>query len=74
MLTGPYLNTEFIGMYLDSDNEALKSKKIREAINLGFDRKLMVAFLRNNILYSAIFLACMVGAGTRTAPGWPGQR
>ena len=53
MLTGPYLNTEYIGMYLDSDNEALKSKKIREAINLGFDRKLMVAFLRNNIGYAS---------------------
>ena len=53
MLKGPYLNTEYIGMYLDSDNEALKSKKIREAINLGFDRKLMVAFLRNNIGYAS---------------------
>ena len=52
MLKGPYLNTEYIGMYLDSDNEALKSRKIREAINLGFDRKLMVAFLRNNIGYA----------------------
>ena len=53
MLKGPYLNTEYIGMYLDSDNKALKSRKIREAINLGFDRKLMVAFLRNNIGYAS---------------------
>ena len=53
MLKGPYLNTEYIGIYLDSENPALKSIKIREALNIGFDRKLMIAFLRNNIGYEA---------------------
>lgn len=53
MLKGPYLNTEYIGIYLDSKNEAIKSKKIRKAINLGFDRKLMISFLRNNIGYAS---------------------
>ncbi len=51
MLKGPYLNTEYIGMYLDSENPAIQSKKIREALNIGFDRKLMIAYLRNNIGY-----------------------
>ena len=53
MLKGPYLNSEYIGIYLDSKNPAIKSKKIRKALNIGFDRKLMVAFLRNNIGYPA---------------------
>ena len=53
MLKGPYLNSEYIGIYLDSKNPAIKSKKIRKALNIGFDRTLMVAFLRNNIGYPA---------------------
>ena len=53
MLKGPYLNTEYIGIYLDSYNPALQSKKIRQAINIGFDRKLMIAYLRNNVGYPA---------------------
>ena len=53
MLKGPYLNSEYIGIYLDSKNPAIKSKNIRKALNIGFDRKLMVAFLRNNIGYPA---------------------
>jgi peptide/nickel transport system substrate-binding protein len=53
MLKGPYLNTEYIGIYLDSDNSALQSKKIRQAINIAFDRKLMIAYLRNNVGYPA---------------------
>ena len=53
MLKGPYLNTEYIGIYLENDNPAIQSKKIREAINIGFDRKLMIAYLRNNIGYAS---------------------
>ncbi len=53
MLRGPYLNTEYIGIYLENENPAIKSKKIRHAINIGFDRKLMLAYLRNNIGYPA---------------------
>ena len=53
MLKGPYLNTEYIGIYLDSNNQAIQSKKIRKAINIGFDRKLMIAYLRNNVGYPA---------------------
>ena len=46
---GPYLNTEYIGFYLDTKSEAIRSRLIREAINLGFDRKKMITYLRNNI-------------------------
>ena len=51
MLKGPYLNTEYIGIYLENDNPAIQSKNIREALNIGFDRKLMISYLRNNIGY-----------------------
>ena len=46
---GPYLNTEYLGFYLDSPSAVIQSPLIREAINIGFDRKKMMIFLRNNI-------------------------
>ncbi len=46
---GPYLNTEYLGFYLDSPSPVIKSPMIREAINIGFDRKKMMVYLRNNI-------------------------
>ena len=51
---GPYLNTEYIGFYLDSDNPALQSKDIRKAINIGFDRVKMITYLRNTIGFPAL--------------------
>ena len=51
MLKGPYLNKEYIGFYLESANPAIQSKKIYEAINIGFNRKLMITYLRNNVGY-----------------------
>jgi peptide/nickel transport system substrate-binding protein len=46
----PYLNTEYLGFVMDSNNlSASKKLKIRQAINYGFDRKKMIRFLRNNI-------------------------
>ena len=51
---GPYLNTEYIGLYLDSDNPALQSKDIRKAINIGFDRVKMINYLRNTIGFPAL--------------------
>tara|TARA_B100001250_G_scaffold275427_1_gene237922 strand:+ start:352 stop:1962 length:1611 start_codon:yes stop_codon:yes gene_type:complete len=53
MHKGPYLNTEYIGFYLDSKSPVINSKKIREAINIGFDRDLLIRYLRNNIGNSA---------------------
>ena len=46
---GPYLNTEYIGFYMDSDNPALQSAAIRKAINIGFNREKMINYLRNTI-------------------------
>lgn len=50
----PYLNIEYLGILVDEQNEAvknspLKNKKIRQAINYGFDRRKMMFYLRNNI-------------------------
>ena len=53
MQLGPYLNTEYIGIYQDADNPAVQSIAVREALAIGFDRKKMVLFLRNNIGFEA---------------------
>jgi peptide/nickel transport system substrate-binding protein len=50
----PYLNVEYFGILIDSTNELVKnsplrSKKIRQAINYGFDRRKMVLYLRNSL-------------------------
>lgn len=50
----PYLNTEYLGFLLDSEKiqpiqSVLLDKRIRQAINYGFDRKKMMKYLRNNI-------------------------
>jgi len=49
MQTGAYLNTEYLGIYLDGEEETVKNKWLRKAINHGFDRKKMIQFLRNDI-------------------------
>ncbi len=50
----PYLNTEYLGIVVDTTNPLVKNsplrlKKIRQAINYGFDRKKMMLYLRNSI-------------------------
>lgn len=50
----PYLNIEYLGMVVDSTNPLVKDsplrfKKVRQAINYGFDRKKMMLYLRNSI-------------------------
>ncbi len=52
--TSPYLNIEYLGILVDSANELVKNspmrlRKIRQAINYGFDRKKMVLYLRNSL-------------------------
>ncbi len=54
MLSQPYLNTEYIGILMDSTqdivrNSPLRMKAVRQAINYGFDRQKMITYLRNNI-------------------------
>ena len=52
--TNPYLNTEYLGILVDSSNPVLanspmRSRKIRQAINYGFDRRKMILYLRNSL-------------------------
>jgi peptide/nickel transport system substrate-binding protein len=52
--THPYLNIEYLGILVDSSNELVKNspvrlRKIRQAINFGFDRRKMVLYLRNSL-------------------------
>lgn len=50
----PYLNTEYIGISMAKQPcEALKNKKVRQAINYAIDRKKMITYLRNGIGSSA---------------------
>ena len=46
----PYLNTEYIGILMDGNSvEAIKDKRLRQAMNYAIDRESMIRFLRNNI-------------------------
>ncbi|MBL4605773.1 MAG: ABC transporter substrate-binding protein [Flavobacteriaceae bacterium] len=49
MVKGPYLNTEYLGVYLDAKEKETSSVKIRKAMNYGFDRVKMIKYLRNGI-------------------------
>ncbi|HET8886052.1 MAG TPA: ABC transporter substrate-binding protein [Salinimicrobium sp.] len=49
MITGPYLNTEYLGIFLDSKTPETQFLNLRKAINYGFDRKTMIRYLRNNV-------------------------
>jgi ABC-type transport system substrate-binding protein len=52
--THPYLNIEYLGILVDTTNPLVKNspvklKKIRQAINYGFDRRKMILYLRNSL-------------------------
>lgn len=54
LVKSPYLNTEYLGMLVDSNlsivkNSPLKDKRIRKAINYAIDRKKMIQYLQNSI-------------------------
>jgi len=51
---GPYLNSEYLGFYLDSEKEEIQSILLRKAINHGFDREKMITYLKNGIGIPAI--------------------
>jgi peptide/nickel transport system substrate-binding protein len=53
--THPYLNTEYLGIVMDAAlaSDALRSKKVRQAINYGFDRRKMILYLRNSLSSAA---------------------
>ena len=51
---GPYLNTIYLGMLVDSNlaivkNSPLKNIKIRQAINYSIDKQNMIKYLRNSM-------------------------
>lgn len=57
LITQAYLNTEYLGFLMDTstkNNNPLKIKAVRQAINYGFDRVKMMKYLRNNIGSPAI--------------------
>lgn len=69
METGPYLNTEYLGIVADTNLSVLQQSplrdiRIRKAINHGFDRKKMIRFLRNGM--------ATAGTGGIVPPGIPG--
>ncbi|WP_375240059.1 ABC transporter substrate-binding protein [Aurantibacter sp.] len=49
MIRGPYLNTEYLAFYMESDLTEIQSETLRKAINYGFNRKKMMTYLRNGI-------------------------
>ncbi len=53
LITMPFLNSEYLGFFLADaglpDEWPLHDKRVRQAINYGFDREKMLTFLRNNI-------------------------
>lgn len=49
LITGPYLNTEYLGFRMDGDNKAVLDLRIRQAMNYGIDRQKMITYLRNNM-------------------------
>ena len=54
METAPYLNTEYLGILMDSTlpamrNNPLNDVRVRKALNYGFDRKKMIRYLRNGM-------------------------
>lgn len=56
LITMPYLNTEYLGILqepADGAAHVLLDKRIRKAINYGFDRAKMMKYLRNNLGYAA---------------------
>lgn len=48
MITGPYLNTEYLGFNLEVPGIA-QDIRIRKALNIGFDRQKMLYYLRNDM-------------------------
>lgn len=67
--TLPFLNTEYLGFLMDTSLGAmsgspLNKREVRQAINLGFDRKRMMRHIRNNI--------GQPGEGGFLPPGLPG--
>ena len=68
LITGPYLNTEYISFYIDPADTlgATRSKALRQAVSLSIDRDKMLRYLRNGI--------GIPGTGGMIPAGLPGHR
>ena len=49
MVSTPFLNTEYLGFRMENPENPLHDRRIRQAINYGFDRAKMMKYLRNGI-------------------------
>ncbi len=54
LITGPYLNTEYLGFFINSETSEIQSKTLRQAVNYGFDRVKMITYLRNGMGIPAV--------------------
>ncbi|EDM43426.1 oligopeptide ABC transporter, solute-binding protein [unidentified eubacterium SCB49] len=54
LITAPFLNTEYLGFYLDTETPEVNSRALRQAVNYGFDRQKMVTYLRNGMAFPAV--------------------
>jgi peptide/nickel transport system substrate-binding protein len=54
LIKGPYLNTEYLGFFMEAKSPQIKSRKLRKAINYGFDRLKMITYLRNGMGIPAV--------------------
>ena len=68
LITGPYLNTEYISFYIDPDDTlgTDRSRALRQAVSLSIDRDKMLRYLRNGI--------GIVGTGGMIPSGLPGHQ
>ena len=48
MVSTPFLNTEYLGFNMEG-TDLLRDRRLRQAINCGFDRRKMMRYLRNNV-------------------------
>lgn len=55
LIKGPYLNTEYLGFFMETNSTQIQSKKLRQAINYGFDRVKMITYLRNGMGIPAVY-------------------
>ncbi len=75
-IKSPYLNSEYLGINLSfgEDDNSLKMKKIRQALNYGIDRALMLKTLRNNVGVPANSGFTPIGLPSFSAEAAPGYR
>lgn len=49
MISGPYLNTEYLGIYMGDSTNVSSHHLLRKAMNYSFDRQKMITYLRSGI-------------------------